>query len=47
MDNIFFPDFASRAIEKVLQVIISDEKDSLLTPIPQYPLYSATIQILG
>lgn len=46
-DDIFLSDGASKAIENVLQVMVSDENDSLLTPIPQYPLYSATIQILG
>ena len=31
----------------VLQSLLEERKDSVLTPIPQYPLYSATITLLG
>jgi aspartate/methionine/tyrosine aminotransferase len=30
-----------------LNAIIRDERDGILVPIPQYPLYSASIQLYG
>jgi glutamate--glyoxylate aminotransferase len=46
-ENIFLTDGASKGVAQVLNALIRDEKDGVLVPIPQYPLYSATIQLLG
>ena len=46
-DHIFLTDGASVAVATVLQATIRDENDAILVPIPQYPLYSATIQKCG
>jgi aspartate/methionine/tyrosine aminotransferase len=35
-------------VKSFLQVLIrTDKKDGVMTPIPQYPLYSATLTLLG
>ncbi|CAL5071760.1 unnamed protein product [Urochloa decumbens] len=46
-DNIFLTDGASPAVHMMLQLLISSEKDGILCPIPQYPLYSASIALRG
>ncbi|KAL0237353.1 hypothetical protein PCE1_000750 [Barthelona sp. PCE] len=46
-DHIFFTDGASPAIQSLLQTIIRGPQDGILTPIPQYPLYSASIALNG
>lgn len=46
-DNIFITDGATTGIHFLLQCLIGDDKDALLLPIPQYPLYSATMTMLG
>lgn len=46
-DNIFLTDGASVAVRYVLNATIRDENDAILVPIPQYPLYSASIQLYG
>jgi aspartate/methionine/tyrosine aminotransferase len=46
-EDIFLSDGASSAIKSVLTAVIRDEKDGIMVPIPQYPLYSASIAILG
>ena len=46
-DAIFLTDGASTGVKNILQLLIRDEADAVLTPIPQYPLYSATLSILG
>lgn len=46
-NDIFLFDGASPAVKTVLQMLISSEKDGILIPIPQYPLYSAAITLLG
>lgn len=46
-NNIFLTDGASPAVRMVLNAIIRDSSDGLLVPIPQYPLYSASIQLYG
>ena len=40
-------DGASPAVRMCLQALIRDSRDAILVPIPQYPLYSASIQLLG
>lgn len=44
---IFLTDGASKGVMQILNTIIGDEKDGILVPVPQYPLYSATISLLG
>jgi aspartate/methionine/tyrosine aminotransferase len=34
-------------VRLALNAIIRDERDGILVPIPQYPLYSASIQLYG
>lgn len=46
-ENIFLSNGASGGIKVILQALLEDEKDTVLAPIPQYPLYSACIQLLG
>ena len=46
-ENIILSNGASGGIKLALQALLNGEKDTVLCPIPQYPLYSATIQILG
>lgn len=46
-ENIYITDGASKGIQLVLELMIRDEKDVVLIPIPQYPLYSATVTRLG
>lgn len=46
-DSIFLSDGASVGVKYALQALIRDESDGILCPIPQYPLYSATIAQLG
>eukprot|EP00249_Psilotum_nudum_P012418 c23775_g2_i1 orf=324-842(+) len=38
---IFLTDGASKGVTQVLNTLIRNEKDGILCPIPQYPLYSA------
>jgi alanine transaminase len=45
--NIFLSDGASPGIQKVLQMIICNLKDGIMLPIPQYPLYSASVALFG
>ena len=46
-DAIFLTDGASTGVKNIMTLLIRDESDAVLTPIPQYPLYSATLSILG
>ncbi|PUZ72922.1 hypothetical protein GQ55_2G434400 [Panicum hallii var. hallii] len=46
-DNIFLTDGASPAVHMMMQLLIGSEKDGILCPIPQYPLYSASIALHG
>jgi alanine transaminase len=46
-ENILLSNGASGGIKAVLQALLEEEKDTILAPIPQYPLYSACIQLLG
>lgn len=45
--NIFLTNGASSAIEMCLTGLISDDRDAIMIPIPQYPIYSALIGRLG
>ncbi|CAE7548700.1 gpt [Symbiodinium natans] len=46
-EDIFLTDGASAGVKTVLEVMIDSPSDGLLIPIPQYPLYSASITRLG
>jgi alanine transaminase len=45
--NIFLSNGASAAIESVLTALIGNNRDAIMIPIPQYPIYSAIISRLG
>ena len=45
--NIFLTNGASTAISMVLQALLASNKDAVMIPIPQYPIYSALISKLG
>ena len=46
-NNIFLTDGASEGAKGVLELLITDKNDGIMIPIPQYPLYSATIKRCG
>ncbi|OLP89429.1 putative alanine aminotransferase, mitochondrial [Symbiodinium microadriaticum] len=46
-EEIYLTDGASAGVKTVLEVMIDGPLDGLLIPIPQYPLYSASITRLG
>jgi aspartate/methionine/tyrosine aminotransferase len=46
-EHIYLTDGASKGVQSVLRMLISDERDGILIPFPQYPLYSATITLYG
>lgn len=47
VQQIFLTDGASPAVRYMLNAIIRNDRDGILVPVPQYPLYSASIQLLG
>ncbi|KAL3379398.1 hypothetical protein AABB24_000221 [Solanum stoloniferum] len=46
-EHIFLTDGASKGIMQILHTIIRGPNDGVLVPVPQYPLYSATISLYG
>jgi aspartate/methionine/tyrosine aminotransferase len=46
-ESIFLGDGASKSVQMALRVLISGPSDGIMVPIPQYPLYSATITLYG
>nr|AIT69944.1 alanine transaminase [Gracilaria vermiculophylla] len=46
-DLIFLSNGASDAVKSILQITIRHSEDGVLIPIPQYPLYSATLTALS
>ncbi|KAK4741440.1 hypothetical protein SAY87_025028 [Trapa incisa] len=46
-DDIFLTDGASPGVHMMMRLLIRSESDGLLCPIPQYPLYSASIALHG
>jgi aspartate/methionine/tyrosine aminotransferase len=46
-EAIFLTDGASKGVQAALRLLIADAHDGILIPIPQYPLYSASIALLG
>ena len=47
VDDLYLTEGASGAVKNILQIMIRNEKDAILIPYPQYPLYSAAIALLG
>ncbi len=47
MQHIFLTDGASVAVRMCLNAMIRNHDDGILVPIPQYPLYSASISLYG
>ena len=45
--HIFLTDGASVAVRMCLNALIRNGNDGILVPIPQYPLYSASIKLYG
>ena len=43
-NSIFLTDGASAGARNIIELLIADSKDGIMIPIPQYPLYSATIK---
>eukprot|EP00197_Chlamydomonas_leiostraca_P004497 CAMPEP_0202860566 /NCGR_PEP_ID=MMETSP1391-20130828/2221_1 /ASSEMBLY_ACC=CAM_ASM_000867 /TAXON_ID=1034604 /ORGANISM="Chlamydomonas leiostraca, Strain SAG 11-49" /LENGTH=503 /DNA_ID=CAMNT_0049539759 /DNA_START=129 /DNA_END=1640 /DNA_ORIENTATION=- len=47
-DDIYMTDGASPAVHYMMDLLLRDEgNDGLMVPIPQYPLYSATLTLYG
>ena len=46
-EHIILTDGASKGVAAVLLALIKNPEDGFMIPIPQYPLYSATIQLYG
>ena len=46
-EAIFLTDGASDGAKRVLNLLIAKETDGVMIPIPQYPLYSASIKAFG
>ncbi|KAL4855137.1 Alanine aminotransferase 2 [Chlorella vulgaris] len=47
IDNLWLTDGASPAVHYCMKSLLRNEHDCILCPIPQYPLYSATIKLYG
>lgn len=45
--DIFLTDGASPAVQMLIRAMIRDESDAIMIPIPQYPLYSASLALYG
>ncbi len=44
-DAIFLTDGASKGVQTILRLLIAGSQDGIMIPIPQYPLYSATLTL--
>jgi aspartate/methionine/tyrosine aminotransferase len=44
-ESIYLTDGASKGVQGALRILISGPQDGIMIPIPQYPLYSATITL--
>lgn len=47
MDDIYLLNGASEGIATMLRLLIKDDNDAIMIPIPQYPIYSALITKFG
>jgi len=46
-DDLWLTDGASGTVNYLMRILIRDNNDAILVPIPQYPLYSATLSLYG
>lgn len=46
-DHIFLTEGASQGVHMIISSIVTSPNDSIMIPIPQYPLYSASISLSG
>ena len=46
-DQIYLTDGASEAARSIIEMLVAEPSDGIMIPIPQYPLYSATIRKVG
>ena len=46
-DDVFLTDGASAGVKAMMQLLIRGPGDAVLTPVPQYPLYSAATALLN
>ena len=46
-DNIILTDGASKGVQSALITLMKNPNDGIMIPIPQYPLYSASITLFG
>jgi aspartate/methionine/tyrosine aminotransferase len=46
-EAIYLTDGASKGVQSVLRLLVAEGHDGIMIPIPQYPLYSATITLYG
>lgn len=46
-ESIYLTEGASAAVMRIFSTLIKDKTDGILVPIPQYPLYSASIPLYG
>jgi aspartate/methionine/tyrosine aminotransferase len=44
-DDVFVTNGASNGVCRVLTVLLRNPRDAVLVPIPQYPLYSASVAL--
>ena len=47
MNRVLLTDGASKGVQAALTMLTNTETDGFMIPIPQYPLYSATIELYG
>jgi alanine transaminase len=47
IEDVFLTNGASEGVKTLLTMLVSGKKDGVMIPIPQYPLYSASITALG
>ena len=46
-EHVFLTDGASKGVQSVLRLLVDGPSDGVMIPIPQYPLYSASITLLS
>lgn len=44
-ESVYITDGASKGVQAALRILIAGPRDGIMIPIPQYPLYSATITL--
>jgi alanine transaminase len=46
-NHIFLTQGASSGVQAILNILVENEKSGIMIPIPQYPLYSASLSLFG